>query len=77
MSELAAVGYIKLPFLIVATVFAAVAAQLAALSVSRYAPYPAAGERPGATLPRRMVRRVVLLSQRWSEAQAARQAHND
>jgi hypothetical protein len=77
VSELAAVGYVKLPLLIVATVFAAIAAQLAALSVGRYAPYPAADKRPGTTLPRRMVRRVALLSQRWSEAQATRQARNN
>lgn len=77
VSELAAVGYIKLPFLIVATILAAAAAQLAALSVGRYAPYPAADERPEATLPRRIARGVALLSQNWSEARAARQAHSD
>jgi len=77
MSELAAVGYIKLPFLIVATIFAAATAQLAALSVGRYAPYPAADERPDTTLPRRIARRVALLSQHWSEARATRQAHSD
>ncbi|MGC9973788.1 MAG: M28 family peptidase [Gaiellaceae bacterium] len=77
ISELAAVGYIKFSFLIVATVLAAATAQLSALSVGRYSPYPAAAELPEAALPRRIARRAGLLSQRWSETRAARQAHGD
>ncbi|MBE3087889.1 MAG: hypothetical protein IMZ71_02070 [Chloroflexi bacterium] len=77
VSELAAVGFIKLKFLIVATILAATAAQLSALSVGRYAPYPVAGERPETTLPRRIARRIALLSQHRSEARAAHQAHSD
>lgn len=77
MSELAAVAYIKLPFLIVATILAAATAQLSALSVGRYAPYPTSDERPEAALPRRIARRIDRLSQNWSEARAARQAHSE
>jgi hypothetical protein len=77
VSELAAVGYIRFSFLIVTTILAAATAQLAALSVGRYAPYPAAGERPETTLPRRIARRVALLPQYWSKARAARQAHSN
>ena len=73
MATLAAVGFLKLPFLIVATALAAAGAQLAALSVGRYAPYPAPSERPGEILPRRVARRAALLSQHWSEARAAHQ----
>jgi hypothetical protein len=76
VSELAAVGYIKLPFLIVATVLAAATAQLAALSASRYAPYPDAAERPEIALPRRITRRIALLSQHQSEARTARKTHS-
>ncbi len=77
VSELAAVGYIKLPLLIVATVLAAATAQLSALSAGRYAPYPAADERSETTLPLRIARRIALLSQNRSEARATRQAHGD
>jgi hypothetical protein len=75
VSELAAVGYIKLPFLIVAAVLAAAGAQLAALGVGRYAPYPAEVNLPEAALPRRAVRRLVLLSRRLNESRHAHQVH--
>jgi hypothetical protein len=77
VTTLAAVGYLKLPFLIVATLLAAAAAQLAALSVGRYAPYPAPSERPQKILPRRVAHRAELLSQHWSEARAAHQPRGD
>jgi len=44
--ELVAVGYVSAPPVIVLLAWLAVAAQLAALSAGRYAPYPAAQERP-------------------------------
>jgi MFS family permease len=77
VSTLASVGYLELPFLIIATVLAAAAAQLAALSVGRYAPYPAAEKRPPETLPRRAARYASRLSRRWSESRLAHQARRD
>ncbi|HEY4977096.1 MAG TPA: M28 family peptidase [Gaiellaceae bacterium] len=72
---LAAVGYLKLSLLVVAAVLAAASAQLAALSVDRYAPYPAAENRPKLLLPQRFVHRVAALSRHWSEARAAHLRH--
>jgi len=77
VAALAAVGFLKLPILIVATVLAAACAQLAALSVGRYAPYPAPSERPREILPRRVAHRAALLSHRWSEARVTQQTHSD
>ncbi|MGA9762322.1 MAG: M28 family peptidase [Gaiellaceae bacterium] len=77
VAALAAVGFLKLPFLIVASLLAAAAAQLAALSVGRYAPYPAASERPNEILPRRVAHRAALLSQHWNDARAVHQPHGD
>lgn len=77
MASLAAVGYLKLPLLVVATVLAAAGAQLAALSVGRYAPYPAAEERPALLLPQRLAHRVVALSKHWNKARATHRAHSD
>jgi hypothetical protein len=77
VAALAAVGYLKLPILIVACLLAAAAAQLAALSVGRYAPYPAVSERPKEILPRRVAHRAALLSQHWNDARAVHQPHGD
>lgn len=74
VSELGAVGYLSLPLLIIATAFAAAGAQLAALSVRRYAPYPAPGERPETTLPQRVLRRVSPLAQSWDSFRTARRS---
>jgi Peptidase family M28 len=74
VTELGAVGYLGLPLLLVAVAFTAASAQLAALSVRRYAPYPAVGERPDATLPQLALRRVAPLSRKWGEFRAARQS---
>lgn len=70
VAELGAVGYLGFMFLLVATAFSAVAAQLAALSVGRYAPYPAADERPPTNLPQRLIRRASLLTSRRRETGA-------
>jgi hypothetical protein len=45
LSQLAAVGYIPLPAVALALVWAAAAAQLTALAAGRYAPYPSRSER--------------------------------
>jgi hypothetical protein len=60
LAQLAAVGYIRLPTLLVAAAWVAVAAQLAALVAGRYAPYPTAAERPRLGPTRRVVRRAIL-----------------
>src|SRR5436190_1832851 len=58
--ELRALGYV--PFVVVALLvpWLAGAGQLTALASGRYAPYPAAGERPALGPVRRVIRRVVL-----------------
>ena len=62
LAQLAAVGYIRFPTLLVAAAWIAVAAQLTAIVSRRYAPYPTAAERgrrgPIRTLVRRSVRAV-------------------
>ncbi len=70
VTALASVGYIGLPVLLLVTLFAAATAQLAALSVGRYAPYPAASERPEKNLPQKAARRLVQLSRHWGGARA-------
>lgn len=55
---LVGVGYVEPLTVVLALAWAAVAAQLAALTVHRYAPYPSAAERP----PRGPVRELVRLS---------------
>jgi hypothetical protein len=60
LAQLAAVGYVRFPALLVAAAWLAVAAQLAAIAARRYAPYPSAGERRGLGPVRRLVRSAVL-----------------
>jgi hypothetical protein len=60
VSELYAVGYAPLTSLLIGLAWAAAAAQLAALAVGRYAPYPSANERPRLGPLRRIVRSTVL-----------------
>ncbi len=74
---LAAVGFLKLRLLIIAAVLAAAGAQLAALAVGRYAPYPAVSDRPEVLLPQRFVHRVSELVRHWSGPRAERHAHSD
>ncbi len=71
VTELGAVGYLRLSLLLATIAFAAAGAQLAALSVRRYAPYPVAGERPEATLPQLAVRRIGPLSRKWDSLRGA------
>jgi len=58
--ELVAIGYVHLPAVAITLGGAACAAQLAAISAGRYAPYPARGERPVRGPIRELVRSVVL-----------------
>jgi MFS family permease len=71
VTELGAVGYLHLSLLLAAIAFAAAGAQLAALSVRRYAPYPAAGDRPEVTLPELVLRRIGPLSRKWDGLRGA------
>jgi hypothetical protein len=58
--ELVSLGYVKLPAVAITLAGAACAAQLAAVAANRYAPYPAAGERPVRGPVRALVRTIVL-----------------
>jgi hypothetical protein len=60
LATLLAVDYVTLPALVIALAWFAASAQLAALAVGRYAPYPAAAERPPRGPLRELVRRTVL-----------------
>jgi hypothetical protein len=60
VSELYAVGYAPVTSLVIGLAWAAAGAQLAALAVGCYAPYPNADERPRLGPFRRIVRSVVL-----------------
>jgi hypothetical protein len=62
LAQLAAVGYVKLPTLLVVGAWMAVAAQLTATVAGRYAPYPTAAERPRLGPARRLLRRAVVAS---------------
>jgi Peptidase family M28 len=64
LAQLAAVGFVPLPALLVTAAWLAVAGQLAASISGRYAPYPAAGERPRLGVGRRLVRTAVFKTRR-------------
>ena len=63
-----ALGYAPLPLLLVLLGWLAAAGQLAALAAGRYAPYPAADERPPRGPIRETVRRIVLARRRRRRA---------
>jgi hypothetical protein len=67
-AQLAAVGYVRLPTLLVMGAWAAVAAQLTAIVARRYAPYPSAAERPRLGPARRLLRRALVGSRRRPES---------
>jgi hypothetical protein len=60
LGQLAAVGYIRFPTLLVAGAWVAVAAQLTAIAAGRYAPYPSSAERRRLGPVRRLVRKAIL-----------------
>ena len=62
--ELAAVGYVHLPAIVITLCGGACAAQLAAVAAGRYAPYPPADERPVRGPLRSLIRAVVLAERR-------------
>jgi hypothetical protein len=60
--ELVSLGYVHVPAVAITLAGAACAAQLAAVTANRYAPYPARGERPRFGPFRTLVRTLVLSS---------------
>ena len=74
LAQLAAVGFVPFPALLVTAAWLAVAGQLAASATGRYAPYPAAGERPRLGVGRRLVRTAVVTTRRRSAPEERRRA---
>jgi hypothetical protein len=74
LAQLAAVGYVKLPTLLVVGAWMAVAAQLTATVARRYAPYPTAAERPRLGPARRLLRRAVVASRSRSRTDERQRA---
>ena len=75
LAELTSLGYVRLPVLVIALSWLAVSGQLAALAVSRYAPYPSAEERPPRGPIRNVIRRLVLAGRsRKHASEGAQQA---
>lgn len=73
--QLAAVGYVPTALLVLVLAWLAVAGQLGALALGRYAPYPDADERPPFGPIRATIRQVLLLVVRRRRAsESARQA---
>jgi hypothetical protein len=64
LAQLAAVGYVPFPSLLVICAWLAVAAQLTAVVAGRYAPYPNAAERPRLGPGRRLVRTLLVTAHR-------------
>ena len=62
LPALVSVGYVTLPLLLATLCWGAVAAQIGALALGRYAPYPAPDERPVRGPIRETIRRLVLFS---------------
>jgi hypothetical protein len=74
LAQLAAVGFIPFPALLVTSAWLAVAGQLAASVAGRYAPYPAVGERPRLGVGRRTVRRAVVAARKRSAHEERKRA---
>jgi hypothetical protein len=72
--ELAAVGYVPLPLVVLFLGWLGVAGQLTALAAGRYAPYPEAGERPPRGPIRELVRRTWLAAERRRASRPVRRA---
>jgi hypothetical protein len=73
--ELAVLGYVHVPAVAITLAGAACGAQLVAVAVGRYAPYPERGERPARGPLRELVRTVVLTTRaRRRESEERRRA---
>jgi hypothetical protein len=66
---LTSVGYVPFPLVFAFLAWGAVAAQAGALATGRYAPYPAAHERPKRGPLRESIRQVILLTRRLRSEQ--------
>jgi Peptidase family M28 len=64
LAALVSVGYVAPPLALAALVWGAVAGQLGALALGRYAPYPERGQRPVRGPIRAVIRTVVLAARR-------------
>ena len=71
---LVSVGYVAPPVVLAALAWAAIAAQMGALALGRYAPYPGRRERPARGPVREGIRRIVLASR---ERRAARESREE
>lgn len=71
---LASVGYVAPPVLLAALAWAAVAGQVGALALGRYAPYPDRRTRPARGPVRAGIRRIVLASRARRAARTAKDA---
>jgi hypothetical protein len=60
VAQLAALGYVPVPSLVIGLAWLAAAGQLAAVSAGRYAPYPSARERPPRGPLRELIRRLLV-----------------
>jgi hypothetical protein len=67
---LVSVGYVPLPLALVFLAWGAAAAQVGALAVGRYAPYPPPEERPQRGPIREFIRQLVLVTRRARAARA-------
>jgi hypothetical protein len=77
VAKLFAIGYAPLPLFVIGLAWLAVAGQLAALAAGRYAPYPAAHERPRRGPLRELIRTLVLAQRRRAALAGARRAVNE
>jgi hypothetical protein len=77
VAKLFAIGYAPLPLFIIGLAWLAVAGQLAAVAAGRYAPYPAAHERPRRGPIRELIRMLVLAQRRRAASAEARRAVNE
>jgi hypothetical protein len=71
LTALVSVGYVQLPLVLVGLAWAAVAAQVGALALGRYAPYPSPEERSARGPIREAIRRTVLANRRHRRPEPA------
>ena len=77
LAELFATGYAPLTLLVIGLGWLAVAAQLAALTAGRYAPYPELHERPRRGPLRELIRALVFTQRRRAAIAEGRRAVNE
>ena len=70
--QLAAIGWVPIPAILITLGWLAAAGQLAAIAAGRYAPYPAARDRPPRGPIREIVRRLLLVALRREDPERRR-----